>query len=63
MTSRFIVPYRSDAFRSNTSLEIRIPKFVATSIILEPNGKIVLDTIFVVYFHSLTFGDSGIDTS
>lgn len=55
MTSRFIVPYRSDAFRSNTSLEIRIPKFVATSIILEPNGKIVLDTIFCSVFPRTDF--------
>ena len=56
ITNAFVVPYRSNCFRSNTPLEIGIPKFITTCIILEANGKIPLAITFVMYFHAQTFG-------
>lgn len=55
VTPRFMVYYGGYCFRGYTPFEVWVAQFVATSIIPESNGKIVLVTTFVVYFQALSF--------
>ncbi len=63
MTSRFVVRYCGNCFRSNAPFEVRIAKLITTAIILEPYGEVFLAVACVVYLFALALGKIGIDTS